>query len=64
MSIVTLIICLGLILIVWYGGVLLGYMAGERATRQRCQQLLDAWAAETGNRRIVLPWGDERHGCQ
>lgn len=61
LDIVQVLAVAALLFIVWYGGVVMGYLAAQRQTRKDAQQLLDAWAAETGGPRIRLNWDGDGH---
>ena len=61
MNILQVLLTAALLALVWYTGAVLGYLAGQRQTRKDAQQLLDAWAAETGGPRIRLNWDGD--GC-
>lgn len=60
MNLLTFILCLLLVVAVFWAGCLMGFRAGVESTKKRTQQLLDAWAADNHRDRLVLCWSDEK----
>ena len=56
---IHLILLLVIWLLTWCVASALGYKIGQDETRMKAQQMLDAWAADTGSPRIRLNWEDD-----
>lgn len=59
MSFLSFVLCLILVVAVFWAGCLMGFCAGVESTKKRTQQLLDAWAADNQHARIVVRWKEE-----